>query len=155
MALLWQRQSFGDDDGLYGDDDGIRYAIFGTLFGLIILYLCVGYFHAQRRLRAGQAPLRYHRWMTARSYNTYYPQARYNNYNAYQYHINPNGQGYAMDGYPPPPPPAYNHAEAPPPVYQPPQGGSKVAADQAYVRPQMERVGESSGPAPLSAAARQ
>lgn len=31
-----------------------------------------------------------------------------------------------------PPPPAYQAGDAPPPVYQPPQGGSKVAADQNY-----------------------
>ena len=31
-----------------------------------------------------------------------------------------------------PPPPAYQAGDAPPPVYQPPQGSTKVAADQNY-----------------------
>lgn len=42
-----------------------------------------------------------------------------------------------------PPPPAYHAGDAPPPVYQPPQGSTKVAADQNY-QAVNTRVGESS-----------
>ena len=102
--------------------------------------------------------------MVRRNYNNYYNNPTYNPNNpgqnpyapnnpnhGYHYNINPQGQGYAMDGYPPPPP-AYHQGEGPPPVYVPPQGGSKIAADQGYARPQMETGGpggESSHTAPF------
>lgn len=73
---------------------------------------------------------------------------RYNQYQPYaaQYAPQRSGQGpaYGMDGYAPPPP-AYNNDLAPPPAYQPPEGGSKVMADQnvTAVYPQQCNVGES------------
>ena len=117
-----------------------RYAIVAFLFGAILLFFVGGYYHAKRRLRKGQAPLPYHRWMVRRQY--YYPtQPRY------AYPPDPNGPSYGMEGYPPPPP-AYNNAEAPPPVYQPPQGATKAMADQNFA--QTNRAGEGSGSGGLS-----
>jgi hypothetical protein len=55
-----------------------------------------------------------------------------------------------------PPPPAYQAGDAPPPVYQPPQGSTKVAADQHYqeVRSGVEAGESSEVRAPGAAAAR-
>lgn len=148
----------------------VRYTIVAILFLLIFLYFLGGYWHARRRLRKNLAPLPYHRWMVKRHLAAYYPQQG-------QYHYyNPHAHGvpmYAHPHYPPhqqqfpqhpdyygaqgsshaPPPPAYHAGDAPPPVYQPPQGGSKVAADQSFAE---VRGGEGSGEvrAPGPAAAR-
>ena len=70
--LLWKRQDdtfstngnnvIDDDDSWWGYNptaDGIKWAIVGAV--LLILWLVGGYFHAQRRIKRGQAPLAYHR----------------------------------------------------------------------------------------------
>ena len=124
----------------------MRYAIVIILFAAILLYFVGGYIHAKRRVRKGLPPLRYHRWMAQRrmaprSYNQQY----------YQPQGHP-GPGYQMENYAPPPP-AYTSADAPPPVYQPPEGGSKVMADQSYtpLQPWPQREGETSSSAGLAA----
>ena len=109
----------------------VRYAVVAILFAFLLIFFVGGYYHARRRLRKGLQPLAYHRWMVRRhmrpqQQHAYMPQQRYPQSQGYQ------NQGYQMDHYAPPPP-AYNHADAPPPVYQPPEGGSKVMADQSYV----------------------
>lgn len=129
----------------------VRYIIVGLLLGLLVLFFLGGHHHAQRRLRQGKQPLRYHRWMVRKSC----PQSAFAR-SQYPY---PSTQGYGMEDYPPPPP-AYNHDEAPPPTYQPPEGGSKAMADQAYVRVQEQTQGaggtsESTGIAAPAAVARQ
>lgn len=114
----------------------VRYAIAAVLFFLILAFFLGGYYHAKRRLRRGQQPLAYHRWMVRRQMNYYPPQPRYG------WPQDPNvGPSYGMEGYPPPPP-AYNNAELPPPVYQPPQGATKAMADQNFAH--TSRAGESS-----------
>ncbi|KAK3115552.1 hypothetical protein LTR53_004999 [Teratosphaeriaceae sp. CCFEE 6253] len=154
-TTLWKRQSGsgsgsvlgdGNDDGdgyyddYYGDDYGseswwwtpagmaVRYAVVAFLFAFILIFFVGGYYHARRRLRKGLQPLAYHRWMVRR----YLQGPQQHAYMAHQQQQQPPYQGYQMDHYAPPPP-AYNNADAPPPVYQPPEGGSKVMADQSYL----------------------
>lgn len=139
----------------------VRYAIVGSLFALALLYFVGGYFHALRRLRKGLPPLRYHRWMVQR--RLYMMNAMNNGqnnnngsggyYNSGAAYYGPPGSqqpgqgGYQMENYPPPPP-AYNPQEVPPPTYQPPEGASKVLADQHYhVRAVDGEEGEGAGPA--------
>lgn len=117
---------------------GVRYAIVALIFIGIALLLFGAYFHAQRRIRKGLQPLAYHRWLVTRRRYRATP-FRQNNYTYYQQDpAYPPQQGYPMQnmggGYHgpaefQPPPPAYGNWEAPP-VYQPPQGASKVAANQ-------------------------
>ena len=139
----------------------VRYAIVSLLFGSLALFLLFGYWHAKRRIRRGLPPLRYHRWMVRqhlRRAQMGYPH--YRTGSGYQYPMPQNGQGYRQAqygaaqsgyGYPmesyAPPPPAYNVNDALPPVYQPPEGASKVAADQGYVHvaPLPPTPGEAAG----------
>lgn len=146
-AALLRRQNDDDEapDGWVIDDDGISwwYSKTGQIvkwsvaFGLIAaigLYLLLSYLHAQRRLKKGLTPLRYHRWMVSRremarvdpSYA--YPQATYAPY--------------------PPPPPAYYNMQpmAPPPVYEPPAKGE--FAQQSGVQP--KQYGQDQGAPPLA-----
>jgi len=122
----------------------VRYAIVGLLFAFVLFFFVGGYYHARRRIRKGQPPLPYHRWMVRRHFR-YAPDTRYAQYQQ-------PGRTYQMNDYPPPPP-AYNQYEAPPPVYQPPEGGSKVMANQTYVnvRPTGEASDSQGPPAPVPA----
>jgi hypothetical protein len=61
------------------------------------------------------------------SYNMHNPNQQANPY----YAQHPDAYGTQNSNFAPPPP-AYQAGDAPPPVYQPPQGGTKVAADQHY-----------------------
>lgn len=136
----------------------VRYTIVAILFLLIFLYFIGGYWHARRRLRKNLAPLPYHRWMVKRhlyprpgQYYSYGPQAHgvpmyahphyQNNGPPQQFPQHPDYYGMQGSSHAPPPP-AYHAGDAPPPVYQPPQGGSKVAADQSYA--EVSRGGEGS-----------
>jgi len=125
------------NDGQFGPDAGVswwwtpagmalRYAIVALLFGSVLLFFLIGYIHARRRMRKGLPLLPYHRWMVRN--RAYYADERYVTYQQ-------PGRAYVMENYAPPPP-AYNPSDAPPPVYQPPEGGSKVIADQNVVRVQ-------------------
>ncbi|KAK5677786.1 hypothetical protein LTS10_009669 [Elasticomyces elasticus] len=123
---------YGYEGGFWWSSAGmaVRYAVVAILFAALILFFVGGYYHGRRRIRKGLPPLAYHRWMVRRYMqpNQQYSQAGYQQYPPPQ---NRN-QDYQMDHFAPPPP-AYNNADAPPPVYQPPEGGSKVLADQSYV----------------------
>nr|POE49405.1 hypothetical protein CFP56_50322 [Quercus suber] len=161
--LMWKRQS-GDgtdfaNDNINGDSPGddqgswwwspagftVRYIIVAVVFGALLLFFVGGYYHANRRVRKGLAPLPYHRWMVQR--RVWGNEPRYNQYAQYPARFASQGpeqgQTYRMEGYAPPPP-AYNSELAPPPAYQPPQGGSKVMADQSYPIVQERGAGESS-----------
>lgn len=141
-----------DDDDVYPydyseswwwSDTGyaVRYALICVILAIILLYFVGGYCHARSRLKKGQPPLAYHRWMVQRSARYEQPQHQ----QSYPYRPDPYAQGYAMHGYAPPPnpPPAY-HGDAPP-AYYPPEGASKAMADQNYqVPPRPENQGESS-----------
>lgn len=124
---------------------GVRYAIVAVVFGVVVVFLFFSYFHAQRRLRKGLAPLSYHRWLVSRrQYGSYPSQNQYPHYNG------PPQQGYPMNGWwnqqPAqqfqPPPPAYNQMDAPP-VYQPPAGASKAMANQ-HIQSVVADAGEGS-----------
>jgi hypothetical protein len=122
--------------------------------------------HARRRARKNLPPLRYHAWMLRRSTRGpryYYPnngqsQPMYNNGNNQQqnpYYGQPqHPDSYGMQNSTFAPPPAYQAGDAPPPVYQPPQGGSKVAADQNYQEVRSGGGESSEVRAPGAAAAR-
>ena len=80
--LLWKRQddidgsdwttndgdnSDDNNDGWTGYDptaDAIKWAVVGAVILILLLWLVGGYYHAQRRMRRGQAPLAYHRVRT-------------------------------------------------------------------------------------------
>ena len=119
---------------------GIRYAIVALAFGILLLYFVGGYAHARRRMKKGLPPLAYHRWMVNRrlqpSYGMRYAQPHYGQ-----------NQGYQMENFAPGPP-AYHNEEAPPPVYQPPQGSSKVMADQSFAYGHQMENGQNSGAVP-------
>ncbi|KAI9744559.1 MAG: hypothetical protein M1818_002088 [Claussenomyces sp. TS43310] len=129
--MLSRRDDFGDD----GDDDyvsfwwtdrgeSIRWAIFASIVGILVLYMVFGYMHAQRRIKKGLPPLTYHRWLLSRrrrarlgpsaniplpNYSTHQPNEYYGSYA--------------------PPPPVYDPNFQPPPTYQPPEG-SKTDSSQ-------------------------
>jgi hypothetical protein len=123
-----------------------------------------------RRARKNLPPLAYHRWMLKRSsgpryyyqhgapmYNTnniHNPNHNHQQANPY-YAQHPDAYGMQNSNFAPPPP-AYQAGDAPPPVYQPPQGSTKVAADQHYqeVRSGVEAGESSEVRAPGAAAAR-
>ncbi|KAL8671667.1 MAG: hypothetical protein Q9168_003847 [Polycauliona sp. 1 TL-2023] len=142
MVYLGKRQtSYGDDyddgsdDYYHGSwwysDTGeiIKWAIIAALFFGIFLFLALGSVHARRRVRRGQAPLRYHRWLLPRSLRRSPQQAQ--PFTFYQHQQNP----YEMHPYPAPPP-AYHHNEGPPPPqYEPPQGASKMNPNQTFSPP--------------------
>jgi hypothetical protein len=114
-----------------------RYIILCVLFTLLLGYFVGGYAHARRRLKKGLAPLPYHRWMVQRKVQYARPQQQhYTPYGPYSH--DPYAEGYQMHGTGPPPP-AYQRDG--PPAYAPPEGASKVMADQHYHHPP---------PAPLS-----
>ncbi|KAI4183394.1 MAG: hypothetical protein L6R41_005424 [Letrouitia leprolyta] len=137
MVYLGKRQDNDFDSDPYDDDgwwysdtaEAIKWAVVAFIFLAIILFFAGGYLHAQRRMKRGQAPLRYHRWLLPRSQRLRYaPQQQFTFYHHQQ---NP----YEMQPYPPPPP-AYHHNEMPPPPqYEPPQGASKTNPDQRYTAP--------------------
>ncbi|KAK4990473.1 hypothetical protein LTR50_002496 [Elasticomyces elasticus] len=122
-----------------------RYAIVAAFFVLIAAFLIIGYTHGMRRLRRGQEPLAYHRWMVRRHQYRMNNPSPHNHFAFYR-----NGPGYPMTGYGggargdavwrpsdqaqtawQQPPPAYHASESDvPPTYQPPVGGSKVNPDQ-------------------------
>jgi len=112
----------------------IKFAVLLSIFVVLIAYFLGGYLHAQRRIKKGLPPLRYHRWLLPRSqrarFDPYFQQQQQQQFAYY-----PVQDGYAMQGYPPPPP-AYNPHAPPPPSYQPSEGGSKVMPSQdVYAAP--------------------
>ncbi|KAI4270459.1 MAG: hypothetical protein LQ337_006670 [Flavoplaca oasis] len=155
MVYLGKRDIYGDDDYDY-DYDGyhggwwhsetaevIRWVIVAALlFGLFLL-VAGGYVHARRRVRRGQTPLRYHRWLLPRS------QRRFQPAQPFPYQQNP----YEMYPYPAPPPAYHNNGGPPPPRYEPPQGASKMNPSQQTFAPGPPQAVEASnaGPAPAAA----
>lgn len=115
----------------------MRYGVLAAIFVVVTGFLLISYLHAQRRIKKGLPPLRYHRWIVA---------SRRTPYNAPQYYGGgPPGQAYGMQTWQPPPP-AYGQWGDMPPQYAPPQGGSKALADQNFGRPMYEGPGgEASG----------
>jgi len=99
----------------------VRYLVVAAFFLAILVFLLFAYFHAQRRIRRGQPPLAYHRWLVSRRQHRYTQNSYYQNHGHGQ-------QAYGMQNHPPAPP-AYSTWDAPP-QYQPPTGGSKTLANQ-------------------------
>ncbi|KAI4256482.1 MAG: hypothetical protein L6R42_006196 [Xanthoria sp. 1 TBL-2021] len=155
MVYLGKRQACGDnyDDGdyyhgswWYSDTaEVIKWAVLAAIFIAIFLFLALGWVHARRRVRRGQAPLRYHRWLLPRSQRRSPPTQPFT---FYQHQQNP----YEMHPYPAPPPAYRNNEEPPPPRYEPPQGASKMNPDQQTFPRVPPRAGEASNSGPVSAA---
>ncbi|KAK5007786.1 hypothetical protein LTR16_005834, partial [Cryomyces antarcticus] len=126
----------------------IKYAIITALLLFIILYFVGGYTHAQRRIRKGLPPLRYHRWMLSRHQRAPYSASGQDGRAYHAYAAPPQGQGQGQGGWIymgdrqgygvggeqgqtwAQPPPAYNHDL--PPTYQPPMGSSKINPNQGF-----------------------
>ncbi|KIW19999.1 hypothetical protein PV08_00574 [Exophiala spinifera] len=115
----------------------IKWAIIAAILVALFLFFIVGYLHARRRMRKGQPPLAYHRWLVPRSQRMAFAQ-QYPQYAAQagvysiaarpMYHpYGPGQQAYPMGAYGPPPP-AYHEPDYVP-VYTPPSG-NKVDPDQ-------------------------
>ncbi|TKA63876.1 hypothetical protein B0A49_10569 [Cryomyces minteri] len=143
----------------------IKYAIITALLLFIILYFVGGYTHAQRRIKKGLPPLRYHRWMLSRHQRGPYSASGQDDRAYHAYAVPPQGQaqggwvymgdrqGYGVGGEQgqtwAQPPPAYNHDL--PPTYQPPMGSSKINPDQGFSTVPLT-AGESSHARPAVAA---
>ncbi|MCJ1237482.1 hypothetical protein MMC14_005468 [Varicellaria rhodocarpa] len=98
----------------------IKWAVFGSLFLILMLWFTVGYWHAQRRMRKGLRPLAYHRWMIPYEQRKPFEPSLQNQFSFYR--VNDNAE-YGMDAMPPP---VYNPNSVAPPTYQPPKGVSKT-----------------------------
>ncbi|KAL8774846.1 MAG: hypothetical protein Q9209_000785 [Squamulea sp. 1 TL-2023] len=156
MVYLGKRQSTYGDNVVYDDDyhgswwysdtaEAIKWAVVAAIFFGIFLFLAGGYVHARRRVRRGQAPLRYHRWLLPRSQRRNVPSR---SFTFYQHQQSP----YEMNPYPAPPPAYRNNEGPPPPQYEPPQGASKANPDQHTFPAGPQQAGEASSAAPASAA---
>ncbi|KAH0609016.1 uncharacterized protein H6S33_001244 [Morchella sextelata] len=117
--------------------DEARNIKYGVLFGILILAFLVimgMWLHADRRMKAGNAPLPYHRWLVARHRRAQWepqlqqPEQQFSFYQ-HQQHQRQQETDYSMHTVPPP---AYNPNYAQPPVYTggPPIGSSKVHPSQ-------------------------
>lgn len=84
----------------------IKWAIVSLMFVFFLVFFVGGYFHAQRRIKKGLPPLRYHRWFLPRRQRMIYmnggngsvPQNQFSFYNQ-AYPMQP---GRDMYGAPPP-----------------------------------------------------
>lgn len=147
-AVHVKRQDGYRGDGYYDtwwySDTAIilKWAILAGIVILFLVFFVGSYLHARRRMRKGNPPLPYHRWLVPRAQRARFePHLAHPDRHAfYQSHQSPYGQAYTMY---PVPPPAYNPDFAPPPHYQPPIGASKTDPSQAYNRG-MPAAGESS-----------
>ncbi|KAG0651704.1 hypothetical protein D0Z07_2082 [Hyphodiscus hymeniophilus] len=145
MSHIFLRQNQNDGNDGNGDfivDDGengfwwtrkgeiIRWTIFFVIFFLLLAYLCIGYWHARRRINKGLPPLGYHRWLLNRQQRARY-DPNYQNPTAY-YNPYQQNQQYGLSNMAPPP--MYG-SESMPPTYQPPAGATKVDPSQYRSEP--------------------
>ncbi|KAK1757393.1 hypothetical protein QBC47DRAFT_399735 [Echria macrotheca] len=112
----------------------VKWSLFLGFIVFIMLYLILGYMHAQKRIRKGLKPLAYHRFLVSRRQlamvdpNYRPPQAV-----ATPYYYGPGPDAYGMHAMPPP---VYD-PNSRPPVYPgpPPMGASKVDPSQPAAPP--------------------
>ncbi|KAG5920676.1 hypothetical protein E4U61_007612 [Claviceps capensis] len=123
----------------------VRWVIFFLLLSLVLLYVVGGTLHAKKRIRNGQEPLAYHRFLVKRHFreppaNQQWPNGQQQGY--YYFQQQPQQSGFQQPAYPmnDMPLPAYDPNR--PPVYSgPPEGGSKV--DPSQNRAPTQRAQES------------
>ncbi|KAI9669364.1 MAG: hypothetical protein M1831_000400 [Alyxoria varia] len=150
---------FDDDDTSYydsqnsgfyndGEPDVLRYVIVVIIILLLLLFVIGGIFHANRRMRAGKAPLLYHRWLVRRPHprqtaHPYYGNAGCPPTQQYPMETWSSGHNRHMQGHGhyAPPPPVYSRDT--PPDYQPPAGpppghGGKEGSPSMTVDPQSD-----------------
>ncbi|KAL7266353.1 hypothetical protein RUND412_011101 [Rhizina undulata] len=137
----------GDDDGdgdynWYWSDEAraIKYGIFLGILLLGFLVIFGMWWHANRRIKKGLPPLRYHRWLVPLEQRMQFePHLRpEQNFSFYQQQPGaPQYSTYPLHPLHIMPPPAYNPNYAQPPVYSggPPEGATKVDPYQHSVPP--------------------
>ncbi|PQE18853.1 Ubiquitin- ligase sel1 protein [Rutstroemia sp. NJR-2017a WRK4] len=136
MSVIYGRDTFIDQDGEVVTDGNdpfwytrtgriIRWSVFFGLFGLFLIWVIGGYWHAKRRISKGLTPLAYHRWLLSRRQRAMYDPA-YQDPPVYYTTYPPPGQ-YGMH---PMPPPMYDPNAQMPPTYQPPAGATKLDPSQ-------------------------
>ncbi|KAI5846886.1 hypothetical protein BZA05DRAFT_129534 [Tricharina praecox] len=171
-AMLHRRDDVPIDDDHFSDDDGdgsrteswyfteqataIKYGILFGLLSLGFLVIFGSWMHARQRMRKGQPPLPYHRWLVPRMYRARFephlrvPEANFSFYEHDERHRGGGGGGVggygggsggggggggAGDGYDmhAVPPPVYNPHLAQPPAY--PGFSSSAAASSPKPNP--------------------
>jgi len=105
-----------------------KWSIFGAFLLIFLLWFLGGYLHAQRRMKKGLPPLRYHKFLVPYAQRAQFDLGLQNQFSFYR----AQNQGYGMDETPPP---IYDPNHVPPPTYQPPEGPFKVHANQDYAMP--------------------
>ncbi|KAK0630166.1 hypothetical protein B0T17DRAFT_506659 [Bombardia bombarda] len=100
----------------------LKWSLFLGFTVVVGLYLLLGYLHAKSRLRKGQVPLAYHRWLVSRA-ELARVDSRYQPPQADAYLYTSNSQIYGMQAMPPP---VYDPTTPRPPMYEqgPPDGGA-------------------------------
>ncbi|KAI9806908.1 MAG: hypothetical protein M1833_002566 [Piccolia ochrophora] len=126
-SVLEKRQDYYDSRGWYYSATAVavKWGVLAAIVVVIFAFFVFAYLHAQRRMKKGLPPRRYHRWFVSRRQLQRFEPPRpapHDQFSFYQA-----GPGYNMQ---PMPPPAYNPNFAPPPTYQPPEGSSKTNPSQ-------------------------
>jgi len=120
---LTRRQFNHDGEGIAHDNMGVWYsptayvvkwAVLLSLFLTFFLWITIGYYHARKRIKRGQAPLAYHRWLVPRSKRSPRPSRQQQQQNTYAYYHQPHYRVHDSSD----PPPAYSNSDLPP-TYQP------------------------------------
>ncbi|KAH0556763.1 hypothetical protein GP486_005446 [Trichoglossum hirsutum] len=133
-----KRDTYVSDDGYYYTprDLAIKWIVITSLMIGFLFFVGVAYWHAQRRVKAGLAPMRYHRWLTPRSQRRQFDPEAQGQFSFYQAHNNT--YDYNMNSQAPPP---YNPDLAPPPKYQPP-ANSTTKVDSTQPSPDGSSLGQ-------------
>ncbi|CAZ84546.1 unnamed protein product [Tuber melanosporum] len=154
LDLVKRDHGRDDDDwphrSWYWNDQAraIKWGIFFGILTFFFVLMMAMYYHADRRMKNGQPPLRYHRWLVPRTRRAQFEpnlQRPEENFSFYHQQQPQENDTYGMHAVPPP---AYNPNYPEPPVYSggPPIGATKV--DPAEHPAHHLGEGSSSGPAP-------
>ncbi|KAH0539114.1 hypothetical protein FGG08_004352 [Glutinoglossum americanum] len=140
-------QYLGEDNYYYTPRDlAIKWIVITSLMVGILFFVAIAYWHAQRRMKGGMAPMGYHRWLAPRSQRSRFDPELQNQFSFYQAHDAARND---MNSQAPPP---YNLDLGPPPKYQPPASSTtKVDASSAggpSFGPQTDGVATSEPPPP-------
>ncbi|KAL2199902.1 hypothetical protein P885DRAFT_75083 [Corynascus similis CBS 632.67] len=121
----------------------IKWSLFLGFMAIIILYLLIGYIHAQKRIKKGLAPLRYHRLLVPRAaLSQVDPRYRPPPAGNFAYG---HPEQYYYDMHAMPPPPVYDPNAPRPPQYEPPTNSTKAEPSQQYGAQQSQQQTGPSG----------
>ncbi|KAH6619712.1 hypothetical protein B0J18DRAFT_252294 [Chaetomium sp. MPI-SDFR-AT-0129] len=104
----------------------VKWSLFLGIIVFLSLYLLLGYMHAQKRLKKGLLPLRYHRFLVSRA-QLAQVDPRYRPQPSNMYPYTPEQHYYNMHAMPPP---MYDPTAPRPPMYEPPAGATKAGPHQ-------------------------